>query len=1006
MAASFGQNDVWGQAINLLTGYPMPDRATLFDKISSVPDKIPLFRGDIQGPDPVAGLTTDDFTGLAQGVWLPKGETYDLPFYARFGAGAAGLYKARLVFIGVPEVNGVVDLPDDGQMSEGGPFQGSYTHTDWDTGPMSQYISGSRAALDKLVNDHTTYNFAYSGATVPHEDSVDLNTFEDIAKSFDRTTKFFSEHGKTLAAWEKSLGSEQASWKGQAAGVFWNLLHMLNKNYESYVEQLGGENYAASNTTVGGYTPTSKYADSMAKAQRNLYDQATALQTAWGNWATGYGAHWPHRWLLNVLADLTTWVIQNNATQVMKDGSVTGQFTSTHPVYGDLTNFANWKKVGEDAVQRWNKHVDDVLTPAAGNALVALKTAWADASENFGDPLETKNTKSLSDINTKEQADKEKAEADKEKDDANDKLNDALNQNNQNLNDINKGLNDGLKNVGDGLNNGLGGLNNNLSNLGGGLNDGLKNVGDGLNNSLNGLGGGLNDGLKGIGDGLNGGLGGLNNNLAGLGGGPGGLGALGGGPGGLAGLAGGPGGPNALFSNGPLNNGLNGANNNPLTGGDKEGLNSLTNPDGSTTQLNSDGSLTTTNPDGSTSTFNPSTGKMTTTSPDGKTSVNTLSPNKTVTNPDGSTTKLNPDGSLTTKFPDGTSSTVDPSTGAVTTTNADGSTSHSALNPQLGSFSTPDGGSAHLNSDGSLSTKFPDGSTETINPHDHTVTTTSPDGTQHTSHLDTGQSVHNPDGSTTKLNPDGSLSTKFPDGTTQVVKPDGTLQTTNPDGTTSTSHLNGGDNGQGNLDTSGLNDTLDKLNHLGSGHDLNVPNLDTGGGHHGGLPDTSGPLNSGLSSGGGHDAASSFEDLQDPSFNGGALGAPAGGAANAAAASGFPPGGTPLNPGLGGMGGMGGGMGGGGAGGSSNNGERVRTVHGESDGAFRRPSRRGEAVDEGEDLVPPRRSITSSGAPGSTTPGAKQGGRSTESGERPSYVVDEEEDVWGTEDGGAPAVIG
>ena len=48
------------------------------------------------------------------------------------------------------------------------------------------------------------------------------------------------------------------------------------------------------------------------------------------------------------------------------------------------------------------------------------------------------------------------------------------------------------------------------------------------------------------------------------------------------------------------------------------------------------------------------------------------------------------------------------------------------------------------------------------------------------------------------------------------------------------------------------------------------------------------------------------------------------------------------------------------------------------------------------------------GAPmGGAPMGGAQGGQSTESGERQrTNWVEEEEDVWGTEEGGAPAVIG
>ncbi|MEU8588764.1 AAWKG family protein [Streptomyces sp. NPDC048664] len=886
MPATNDADDYWGKAVNLYTGYPMPSRKTLFDKLKSK-EGIPLFRMDIQDMD-VRAVTAEDYSAIS-GWMKHDGEDYDLVFYTAGGDGqhddGVSMRRARIVLIGVPvDDKSRARLLDQGEMSSGGAFTGHYGDQ-WDAGPMSQYISGAKAALDKLLTDHSTRGFSYSGATVADAEAVDLNSFERTADAFDRAAKFFIDHATILEQWETSLGSEQSSWKGQAAGVFWHLVHQLRKNYDSYVTQLGGTDYHAANTTVGGVTPKSKLGDSLAKAQQQLVTELTNLQTAWTNWANTR-EHDPHRAVLEMLDDLSTWVLANNVPFIDETESSTGDggsstsystrggFKQNHPTYGDLNDTQSWKKLGEAAVARWNSYVDNQLVPTATTSLSTLNGDWIDAGTEFEDPLKTKDTSSLSQSYQQEQT----------------QLNrDQLNQNQQNLNNIlnnnQHDLNDGLNNLGNNLNN----LGDNFNGLGKNLNDGLNNFGDGisngLNNSLSGLGNGLSHGLNNLGAGLNNSLGN----------------PLGGGDPLLSGStpAGLNGGPGPAFTSA-----LNG-----LTGG---GANGLNDPGGGTTRLNSDGTLTRTLPDGSSTTFNPATGSLTTTTPGGRSTTTHLNPGGSFKNSDGSTTTLNPDGTLTTKFPDGTSTTVNPATGLTTTTHPDGSTTTTHLNPGTG-----------LNSGG------------------------------HTSHL-----------------PDLDLpGTHLPAGHSTVG-------------------LNGSEH---SLDHS-LDHALE--------HSLGGPatsGLNSGASH-------SGSLNSGLDGHLGDDLA--YEDYDSDPFGGGALGAPTGSPAAGSAAT-PSNGGTPLNPG--GLGGMGGG-------GNSNSNERVRKVLDETGGAsLRRPTvSRGTAAGEEEEreMVLSRGSTptTSSGSPGYPGGGgspAGQGNQSTESGDRErSSWVPEDEDVWGTDEGGAPAVIG
>jgi hypothetical protein len=837
----------------------------------------------------VRAVTAEDYSAIS-GWMKHDGEDYDLVFYTAGGDGAHSgvqMHRARIVLIGVPDdANGRARLLDSGEMINGGAFTGHYGDQ-WDSGPMSQYISGAKAALDKLLADHTTRGFSYAGAPVADAEAVDLNSFERTAQAFDRATKFFIDQAAHLEQWETSLGSEQSSWKGQAAGVFWHLVHQLHKNYDSYVEQLGGVDHQAAHTTLNGYSPKSTFGDTLAMAQQQLVAELTNLQNAWTTWANT-SEHDPHRSVLELLDDLSAWVLANNVPYIEETTTYGGEagsyssystrsgFLENHPTYGSLNDIQSWKKLGEAAVERWNNYVNQTLVPVATQSLSTLNGNWIDASSEFEEPLKTKDTSSLTQFYQQEQNQLNQDQLNKNQQD----LNNTLNNNQQNLND-------GLNNLGNNLNNLGTNLNNGLGNIGDGLNDGLGNIGNGLNNSLGNITTGLNNGLGNIGGGLNG-----PNSLST---------SLNGGLDGNSGLNGGTSnlttGPGSTLSSSLNDLGLNSGLNNG-------GSSSLTNPGGGTTRLNADGTLTTDFPDGSRTTFNPATGTMTTTSPSGRVTTSRLNVGDTFTNPDGSTTTLNADGTLTTKFPDGTSTTLNPTTGAATTTHPDGSTTTTHLNTGLGS------------------------------------------GTDGLSH-------HSINGSTTDLNSLNGL--KGLDGSTSLNS-----------GSLNSGSLNGGSLNSGSLNSGGLDSGSDGL--------------------------------------GGHDLA--YDDYDSTPFTGGALGAPAGSALTAGSAAGQPTGGTPLNPG--GLGGMGGAN-------NSSSSERVRKVLDETGGAaLRRPTvsrSRASGDEEEREMILTRGSTptSSSGSPYAPggSPAAGQGNQSTESGDRErSSWVPEDEDVWGTDEGGAPAVIG
>ncbi|MET7481897.1 AAWKG family protein [Streptomyces sp. NPDC005538] len=1021
---SYDPDDYFAQAVTDFTGYTIPPRSTLFDKLSSSNSDdfsdLKLFRMDIQGID-MRSVTAADYSAI--GGWqVNKGEDYDLAFYDAGGDGAhdsVSMKKARIVMIGVTvDANGRATLWSGGEVTGGGAFEGSYSHVQWDSGPMAQYISGSKLVLDHLLTSpYSTQGFSYSGLSVIDDNAVDLLSFETTGQSFDRVVQFFKDHSDIVNQWMTSLGDDQAAWKGKAASLFWHLLDELKTNYDGYVSQLGGRDYTATNTPLSGTPPKSKLSDALAAAQLALKDAVTALQTAWSDWASD-GQHDPHYHVKKILDDISQWVINNNINHVLSSTQSTyseyggGTYTSystdanfkqSVPDYGDLTQHTTWQKVADAAVKAWSDHADSKLKQPSIDALSAVKNAWADVQDAFDDEVKNKNSETLSEVLQKEEAEIAEDEANKN----NENLNNDLNNLNNNLNDLgnnfnnlNDNLNDNLNNLGDNLNDNLNNLGNNFNNLNDGLNDSLNNLNDGLGDNLDNIGNDLNSSLNNLNDDLGNSLNNVGSGLDDL---------------------------NNLNSDSLLNGDGSSIDPNSLVNGltpsllnpnntDENSSTSLNSPTGSSTQLNGDGSLTTTFPDGSTQTIDPSTGLVTTTNPDGTTSVSQLNPGSTITNPDGSTTTLNDDGTLTTKFPDGTSQTLDPTTGQVSTVNPDGTVSTSTLNPTDGSFTTPDGSTGQINPDGSVTTHFADGSTENLNPDTGQITVTDASGNVTTSHLNPGDTFTNPDGSTTTLNSDGTLTTHFPDGSTQNLNPDtGQLSTTDPSGHTTTTDINGTDLPSSSIDTSGLNgngiDTsgIDTSGLNGNGVDtsgLNTSGLNSDGLSNTGGLNTSGGLDSGLDSG--------YDDYDSTPYTGGALRSDAldGSTLAASADTQSASSGTPLNPmGMGGMGGMGGGMGGAG-GGQGGNSERTRAVLTDPAGGATRRGRTGRtsSVDEDEDVVYTRPTTSSApypvGGPGNGN-GAGQNGRSTESGDRARDAwLTEDEDVWGTDEGGSPAVIG
>jgi len=131
-ATTYDQDDYWGQAVTMLTGYPMPSRAGLFEHLKSK-EGIPLFRMDIRS-QAMRNLSDADYSAIS-GWQVASGDDYILTFVGTSG-GADGsnhqsadfnLYQAHIVLIGVPVGgDGRGRLLDNGETFTGGPFTGHY----------------------------------------------------------------------------------------------------------------------------------------------------------------------------------------------------------------------------------------------------------------------------------------------------------------------------------------------------------------------------------------------------------------------------------------------------------------------------------------------------------------------------------------------------------------------------------------------------------------------------------------------------------------------------------------------------------------------------------------------------------------------------------------------------------------------------------------------------------------------------------------------------------------
>ncbi|MFE0964905.1 AAWKG family protein [Streptomyces fungicidicus] len=435
-------NDNWKKVVDLLTGYVLPERKTLFDDLKGN-DGIPLIHVRLDkhgGPEYSSGF-------LSSSGWKTHNTDYTIPFYRPSDDSqdvSAGKYlyryRAYITFLASGQSwppSGDDVIPDYTKTSERLKDKGGWNKEgeklDWNTNALVRYVYGSRDALSQITMwPYSTHGFKNRGYPVDDADYVDLRTFTDAAKAFDRVVKFFEDSAVTVGKWDtENIGEGSDSWDGTSAAIFKELIHKLARNYEGYADQLngrGGDDKSA--VTVDGVTVTSEPARALADAQGVLLAQAQKLHDAWEAWKAESN---PQRWLYDMLqnARLTLFDTQYDKTDIDTVSSGSGAYTSWHNYvvstdgfqneiviegksYGKPSEMTTWKAIADEAVRRWEQSVQDWLSTAGAEAIVAIHNAFKTAEKAFDTSITDKDDRPLSEISAEAEAEAEKKKAEAE----------------------------------------------------------------------------------------------------------------------------------------------------------------------------------------------------------------------------------------------------------------------------------------------------------------------------------------------------------------------------------------------------------------------------------------------------------------------------------------------------------------------------------------------------------------------------------------------------------------
>ncbi|MEU5368347.1 AAWKG family protein, partial [Streptomyces sp. NPDC005951] len=437
-----GTNDKWAEAVSFFTGFKAPNRNDLFDSLVGN-EGIPLMKVEISDVGYVDYVDPEDMNWLYENAGSDiKNTDFVIPFYhAKGGPGSdVSMYRARITLLGS---KGDGRIPSQG-WQEGGQFSSSIDghlgmdgKPTWDTTPTARYAYGTGLALEELIFNSTegTYGFSFNGKPVDDPDSVTPANFETVAAAFDRVANFFSSQQKIVEEWQSRLGKEKdEAWRGKAAGVFWDLINKINKQYSDYADDM---------LPAGG--TKSKQGNEIRDAQEAFQEAVSDLHGVWKDWQWKYGN--PLVVLHTLLSAIMEYVWDNNITKITYEiethGSYGGGYTTTTNYisedefsnrakiekitgtgdmgltvepkdFGELKELSTWVEVGNKALLMWKQTVEDNLDKAAVAAMTKVRDSWSNKELDFGSIKSRGTSDTLESEYKEEKAElaEEKAEAD------------------------------------------------------------------------------------------------------------------------------------------------------------------------------------------------------------------------------------------------------------------------------------------------------------------------------------------------------------------------------------------------------------------------------------------------------------------------------------------------------------------------------------------------------------------------------------------------------------------
>ncbi|MFJ1746197.1 AAWKG family protein [Streptomyces sp. NPDC088116] len=425
-----GTNDKWAEAVKFFTGFKAPPRADLFDTLVGN-EGIPQMKVEISDVGYVDYVDTEDLNWLYENAGYDINNTdFVIPFYSTSGGAGSDvtMHKARITLLGQKSVDG----PPTGGYYEGGTFTSSIDghlgmdgKPTWDTTKLTQYAYGTGLALEKLRNDEKlgTHGFAWNGLPVADVDSVSMGSFDVVAGSFDRVAEFFVNQQQKVEEWEGRLGTEKNdAWRGQAAGVFWDLLHKINKQYTDYADDMSAN---------GSFR--SKQGNEIRQAKKDFQKAVVDLHTVWMDWELKMGN--PLRWLSDLLTDVMEYTWDHNITKITYEIEPSYDSYVTNYVadegfdnrakaqrdklfdFGDLKDLKTWEEIGNEALRMWQQSVKDNLEAAAIDAMAYVKNSWSNSSLDLGE-IKSRGGGSLKEGLAEDKADKLEDDNKKKEDDA------------------------------------------------------------------------------------------------------------------------------------------------------------------------------------------------------------------------------------------------------------------------------------------------------------------------------------------------------------------------------------------------------------------------------------------------------------------------------------------------------------------------------------------------------------------------------------------------------------